>query len=105
MCRTGRWKEQVHKAYAVHGAYQDEGEWCLSSWTLSGRFYGEHEPSEFDLVEVRPERVVWINVYEGGKVGWCRETKEEADRWHGDQRIALHRVVLNEDTVWREGGR
>ena len=88
--------------HAVHGAYQTkEGKWIPSGWTISGHQYGPTTTSGLDLVEVRPEIVLWVNEYAGGELDRFRETKEEADKCHGGGRIALHRVVLNEDTVWQ----
>lgn len=90
--------------YQVHGAYQTEdGVWRPNAWRLNGCIYNPSDPCSYDLVEVRPERVVWINEYENGYLT-AQDTEEAANvlsNYSSSRRIALHRVVLNEDTVWQ----
>lgn len=91
------------QSFGVQGAWQDvTGVWHVCAWMVSGRadIFG---PTDLDLVEVRPERVLWINEYEDG-VGAFYLTKEQANKFcRPNLRPALHRVVLNEDTVWKGG--
>lgn len=91
------------QTYAMHGAYQcDDGKWRSASWQLNGRFFDAHTPSSLDLVGVRPEREVWINEDKDGHLDVCT-CRDQANEIAFDDRTTLHRVVLNEDTVWREG--
>ena len=93
--------------YAVHGAFCEEGKWSHLTWRLNGAWAGLE--TDMDLIEVRPERVVWINEYADGKHGDCYDTKKKADSWASahmeiSPRIRLHRVALNDDTEWKGGG-
>ena len=88
------------QSFGVQGAWQEViGVWHVCAWMVGGQadIFG---PTDLDLVEVCPERVVWINEY-GNEMGGVHNTKEEADSCASSDRIALHRVVLNEDTVWQ----
>lgn len=89
--------------YPVHGAYLHQGRWFPEVWKLNGTFDLDPHDHDLDLIEVSPERVVWINEYENG-VGAAYLTKEEADKFCSPYRIALHRVVLNDDTEWKGEG-
>jgi len=81
--------------FVVQGAVKTEhGEWEQVSWTNGGNFLlvnGCHN----DLIEVRPrhKRTVWLNVYDNGIREW--RTKEDADRYAGDTRIACIKVELD----------
>ena len=51
----------------VHGAVLSlGGSWSMADWSLEGAYStSEHD---FDLVEVLPERRVWINLYATGGI-------------------------------------
>lgn len=85
--------------YPVKGMFRSEGgEWIAESWTMNGTYSGSRS---LDLIEVKPDRVVWINEYEYRT--YVYSNKERADSDAGLTRIALHRVVLNENTRVKEG--
>jgi hypothetical protein len=50
--------------YPVHGAIQrEDGTWRTDTWVASGETYADGASSLDDLIEVKPEREGWINVY------------------------------------------
>lgn len=65
----------------VHGAYQKDGVWFGTTWLADGMYYGGvAEPR--DLIEVKPERDGWVNVYanlEYPSASILHATKTEAD--------------------------
>jgi hypothetical protein len=78
----------------IHGAMLDKEGWEHRTWTGAGRIMlCEEHP--YDLIEVRPrhKRTVWLNVYNNGIREW--RTKEDADRYAGDTRIACIKVELD----------
>ena len=79
-------------ASPVHGAIKVEGEWRFSCWSARGI---HHTDRAYDLIEVSPrhKRTVWLNVYNNGIREW--RTKEDADRYAGDTRIACIKVDLD----------
>jgi len=82
--------------YPVHGAVKtDENEWSPSSWGGDGQQYIGGE-SEWDIIEIRPriKREYWVNVYHW-RVSSLWETKKEADKVAGDDRIACVKVVID----------
>ena len=52
--------------------------------------------SHFDLIEVKPriKRDVWMNIY-SGKHFACYLTKEEADKYSGNMRLACIKVEID----------
>jgi len=48
-----------------------------------------------DLVEVKPKRVMWFNVYHGGEVH-AHDSREDADRNSGDNRVARLKIEFEE---------
>lgn len=94
----------------VHGAFaRSKGEWLPMSWGEDGKI-SHNGTHNLDLIEVKPERVVWINEYPDGGLGEMHAEKRGADdaasfdaASFGNNRAALHRVVLSESTVWKEG--
>jgi hypothetical protein len=89
--------------YPVHGAVLSEYGWGSDTWTGNGYVFEDESENEGDLIEVKPERVVWINEYKNG-IGDVYEEKETADiAARNGGRIAIHRVVLSEDTIWKKG--
>ena len=83
----------------IHGAVQEEGKaWDVLSWMSSGA-YAAGDPNQFDLIEVKPKRMldVWINIYSEGP-GRFATSKEEADHCaavsypHGHRLACLHIV-------------
>lgn len=87
---------------SVHGAYFDSAVngWVSLAWTQFGRVDAYQELQPLDLIEVRPrhKRTVWLNVYDGAKVGGYYEDRSEANerllsaRW---PRIACIKVDLD----------
>lgn len=81
-------------AYPVHGAINthDEG-WLLYCWPSNGcaKF---NEP--WNLVEVKPriEMECWLNVHDDYVSGGFL-TKDEANLYQGDTRIACVKVVID----------
>jgi hypothetical protein len=81
----------------VHGAMKNKmGYWQIASWyTKHGGFYDNPDQHPHDLIEVRPrhKRTVWVNVYDNAICDF--RTKEDADRYAGDTRIACIKVDLD----------
>ena len=80
----------------VHGAVFGLNFWSTASWSKNGSYklvYGQE--NDWDIIEVRPrhKRTVWLNVYNNGIREW--RTKEDADRYAGDTRIACIKVELD----------
>lgn len=78
----------------VVGAVDGEG---LTMWRTDGRFYTDAECAR-DLIEVKPEQVVWVVVDdEGDATGW--EHKVDALDVRAYNGGTLYRVVLTDDMV------
>jgi hypothetical protein len=77
----------------VHGAFFDGEEWSIWSWWGTGRC-GHNISDDLDLIEVKPriKRTVWLNIYEREVQ---HETKEAADKWCTDGRIACVKVEID----------
>ena len=75
----------------------------LMSWTFAGLRHRDGKTPGFDLIEVTPEREAWVNEYEN--IFSCWKSRESADLEARvvSKRIRLHRIVLSDDTVYREG--
>jgi hypothetical protein len=81
--------EGLNKKFPVVGAIVfEDGNAYVAMWDSVGRKYGTID-SGMELVEVKPriKRTVWLNLYEGTKVG-AHLTRENADIWAGDARKA-----------------
>ena len=84
---------------SIHGAIKTKTGWLTTAWGARGNYWC-NEDHDHDLIEVRPrhKRTVWMNVYDGAKVGGYYEDKSEADerllsaRW---PRIACIKVDLD----------
>jgi hypothetical protein len=77
----------------VHGAWrQDNGEWCVTTWLPSGRYFSDDAEDYRDLVEAKTEREGWINVYEFTPYA----SKADADECAMDGRIACLHVTFAE---------
>ena len=78
--------------YPVHGAVKVEDGWLSYTWKATGI---QGVSNVHDLFEVRPrhKRTVWLNVYDNDICEW--RTKEDADRYAGDIRIACIKVDLD----------
>lgn len=78
--------------YPVIGAILDcDGDWVPACWSTDG-FYKMGEVLNRDLIEVKPERTVWLNIY-----GREHPTKESADKVaNGGRRIACVPVTFRE---------
>jgi hypothetical protein len=82
----------------VHGAVKSsyDSTWHSFQWHEDGRLVHNVLAVDLsDLIEVRPrhKRAVWLNVYNNGIREW--RTKEDADRYAGDTRIACIKVDLD----------
>ncbi len=86
----------------VHGAVKTpRGEWDIEWWHEDGTTSGGVLDHPRDLIEVKPEREGWVNVYPGGQsrvlLGQIQATKEEAERISvGDARIACLHIKFTE---------
>jgi hypothetical protein len=85
----------------IHGAYRDSEDgdvWILAAWCADGAFY-ESVESPRDLIEVKPEREGWINVYaklDYPSASVIHATKESADRSAATGRTACLHVKFRE---------
>lgn len=89
-----------HPILARVKSWTGKWEWLLIFYTSSGlRADGGNKGG--DLIPIRPERVVWINEYGNGRLSIVHESKAVADGMKCSHRIALHRITLSEDTIYR----
>jgi len=73
------------------GGYQE------AVYYYSDGSYCPDERSPSDLIsEIKPKRVVWMNVYQECCTSYGFSTREEADDYAGDGRIACVRVEFEE---------
>lgn len=50
------------------------------TWLGGSYYFEERDPSHLDLIsEIRPKRVVWLNVYEGDQGAMFFSSRQEAD--------------------------
>ena len=82
----------------VHGAVKSsyDSTWHSFQWHEDGRLVHNILAVDLsDLIEVRPrhKRTVWVNVYDKAICDF--RTKEDADRYAGDTRIACIKVDLD----------
>lgn len=76
-----------------------EGDQWVNTWTSDGFHYSMDEQHEHDLIsEIRPKRVVWLNVYcDGNPVRYYYyDSRKEADGAALPSRIACIRVEFEE---------
>ena len=73
-------------SWPVHGAVLFESGWCDASWSKTGSAT-QCQFDDFDLIEVKEKRVMWVNVYEDGN-GAAHADKEDADGCSVPGRIA-----------------
>ena len=92
-------RTDVRDKQPVVGIFTDKhGDQEVCSWTPAGFYFSQDERSIFDLIsEVKPKRVVWLNVYGGVSPCYCYSTRKEADRQAGHHRIACIRVEFEEN--------
>ena len=62
-----------------------------------GSFFFNGEDCNDLISEIKPKRVVWLNFYPDGTCGASRSSKEEADAYSSDIRIARIRVEFEEN--------
>ena len=80
----------------------NDGGQSVTEWSVDGSFWPDGEGSTKDLIsEIRPKRVVWLNVYDTGDF-FIHETKQQADRAESPSccrpsRIACIRVEFEEN--------
>lgn len=82
----------------IHAAYCDNNskKWWASVWSEKGFYNNCYEPTDLDLIEVKPrhKRTVWLNVYDNHVYG--AYSKEHADvHPHADSRIACVKVEID----------
>lgn len=80
-------------AWPVIGHIGDENQ--VFRWAIDGAFCGTSPIRTLDLVEVKPKRVMWFNVYHGGEVH-AHDSREDADGGSGDNRIACLKIEFEE---------
>ena len=87
--------------YPVHGAVWEEQtkEWNICTWTKDGKHNldDDMKGDPFDLVEVKPriQREYWLNIYKDHEKGSNWKTKQEADRYAFNDRIACVKIVID----------
>ena len=78
----------------IHGAYLRNGEWHICTWNKEGvNSYG----ADLTLVEVKPriQREYWHNVYPNARDVNIQKTREEADLWAANDRIACIKITID----------
>ena len=92
-----------YSPHSVHGAVQQlNWGWEICSWTSIGGHCADRN-CEFDLVEIRPEHTVWVNIYAEHLLpsarGWynVKESKAMADHESAaGERIACIPITFRE---------
>ena len=85
----------------VHGAFFEDGFWHSSCWDADGSYWpGGKTRLDLDLIEVKPQRYVWLNVYPDE--AWCHNTREKADKADVETRTHRIRVLIPDEPVWDE---
>lgn len=80
----------------VHGGIRGVGgEWDAKSWTVDGFYFSDGTISEDDIIEVRPEKWAYLNVYESGDA-YGYNSRATADRCASHGRIGCARLNLEE---------
>lgn len=85
--------------HPVHGAVKNGGRWVSRCWTANGLFWPLGESTE-DLIEVKPPRYVWLNVYPDAVSR--HYTCESADEAAVETRTHRIRVLIPDEPVWDE---
>jgi len=69
--------------------------WFGGEWNINDGIYSKTGSPECDLVEVKPriKRTIWLNIYEYCFL--CCSSKEEADHYDGDDRLACIKVEID----------
>lgn len=80
--------------YPVHGAIFINGEWELHYWDKNG--ICKYGPA-FNLIEVKPriQREYWHNVYPNASDVNIQKTREDADLWAANDRIACVKIIID----------
>ena len=72
------------------------GDWtAFSFWSPEGIYDVNGRRSNLDLVEAKPKRALWLNVYPKDEVH-AHESREDADECAGARRIARLKVEFDE---------
>ena len=75
----------------------DDGSQIVRQWHTDGSYWVERSKSENDLIsEIKPKRVVWLNVYPDDDGGFYYDSRAQADRMATPYRIACIRVEFEE---------
>lgn len=76
----------------------NNGSQCVTGWSADGSYWTSGGQSENDLIsEIKPKRVVWLNVYPGDDGGFYYDSRAEADRQATPYRTACIRVEFEEN--------
>lgn len=82
--------------YPVIGAVEEDEGYEPQSWTADGVFVSGSPGSDFDLIEVKPERTLWLNVYPTWVGMNMHLTRGDADKYGNYNRIACVPVTYRE---------
>ena len=78
--------------------YPDSSQ-IVTDWCVDGHYWRGDRECEHDLIsEIKPKRVVWLNVYWGDVFLYMHSSRKSADEGTGvdDSRIACIRVEFEE---------
>ena len=67
------WPNQARPVVGMIGPMQ-----TVMCWSSEGKWNDEGD-SIYDLIEVKPVKETWINLYKGGALGGTRKSKTECD--------------------------
>ena len=76
----------------IHGAVKTSDGWRVTWWNGSGGGCR----ADLDLIEVKPERTVWVNFYSDGVAGAGFLARADADSVACPNRIACVKVTFRE---------
>lgn len=68
----------------------------VETWQSDGVYYRKWGSHASDLIKVKPERMVWVNIYDGNDVGVPQTSKQRADEAAGCGRIACIPITFRE---------
>jgi hypothetical protein len=76
---------------------KDDGSQYATEWSADGFFCPDRVESHHDIIsEIKPKRVVWLNVYPEDDCGFYYGSRAETDRQANPCRIACIRVEFEE---------
>ena len=88
---------QARGRYPIVGAIHSEESDDPQCWAPNGRFYGDDEDSQLDLITTpqKYKQTFWVNAYPGDRWDIClHRDKKRADNFANKGRIACKEITI-----------